>query len=502
MKTAPVVFIIAISLLAFPYFISIGFYQPLVLPVGCFFILVIYAFFNGNKNENRIKVLLLASSLIYITSSIIWPKYIALRPPGLPPISIQRFANLLAISSFVFAMFCSNWFKKEIANSYNSAKAFWIFFGILVFFRFASVFMSAKLFHSMYIFMSDLFVHWFFIFIGVFIGSSYRNFMLFSKIIVCCFFLNFFLAIGEFALGRNLFLQFVNAADPALEWIMKEKTRGGAYRVHSVFNHPILFAEFASIGFCFAVFMSSRIKNTAWRYTAIFAAVFCVSVMLILSGSRSGYVAAAIVISLTALSPLANSLFRGQMNLKTAALWSFLIIVVAIAVSILGILVYDLTFGKYTSATAGSDTARLIMLERTFDKLIESPIIGHGVAQAAELVGIEIFGSASSSHTIDSLYISYTVESGLFAIIAFIALFIIGTFKSFRASFYGREENWFMMYTIGLSIITFALFKTILSLPDHNFFLFVMLGISVSEIARNSIKQTHTRGMKEVQRAL
>jgi hypothetical protein len=497
MKAAFVVFIIAFFLLILSYFTSIGFYQPLMLLVGCFFVLITYVFFGGKKNENRIRALLLVSSLAYIATSLIWPKYVALRPPGLPPINIQRLTNLIAISSFMFAMFSSNWFKKEIANSFNNAKAFWIFFGMLVFFRFASIFVSTRLYNSIYTFTSDLFVHWFFIFIGVYIGSSYQNFMLFSKTIVYCFFINFVIVVIEFALGRNPFFQFINTSDPSVAWIMLDKTRGGLYRAQSVFSHPISFAEFASVGFCFAVFMLSRIKSIMRRYMAIFFAASCVSAMVILSGSRSGYVAAAIAISLAAFSPLLNSLFRKQMNLETTTLWSFLIIIVTIAVSILGILVYDYTFGKYTStSTAYSDDARFVMLERTFDKLIESPIVGHGVSLGAELVGVEVHQSrsASSAFTIDSLFISYTVESGLFAVISFTALLIIGAFKTFKASFYGREEDWFMLYTIGLSIIAFALFKTILSLTDNNFLLFVILGISVSEVARSSMKQQNIRG--------
>ena len=493
------IFITAVFSLAFSYFICIAFYAPLAFPLLFFLIIITYTFFRGDKNENRIKILLLISSLAYIASSLIWPKYIALRPPGLPPIGIQRLANLLAVSSFAFAMFCSNWFKKEIANSFNKAKAFWFFLGVLVFFRFASVFVSTMPYNSLYIFMSDLFVHWFFIFIGVFIGSSHRNFMLFSKTIAFCFFINFFFVVAEFVLGTNPFFQFVNTSDPNLSWIMLDKTRGGLYRAQSVFTHPISFAEFSSVGFCFAIFVLSRIKNTIWRYTAIFSATSCVSAMVILSGSRSGYVASAIAISLAAFSPLANSLIRKQMDLKTTTLWSFLIIVAAIAVSILGILVYDYTFGKHTSAsTAYSDTARLIMLDRTFDKLIESPIVGHGVASAAELVGVEVHHSraSSSGFTVDCLFISYAVESGPFAVISFIALLIIGAFKAFRASFYGKKENWFMLYTIGLSIIAFTLFKIILSLTDNNFLLFVILGISVSEIVQNSIKQRNIRGAR------
>jgi hypothetical protein len=491
MKTVFVTLIVVTLSLIISYFISVKFYLPLMLLLGCFLIIITYTLFKDS--ENRIKILLLTTSLAYITLSLTWPKYIALHPPGLPPIGIQRLANLLAISSFAFAMFCSNWFKKEIARSFNSAKAFWIFFGVLVFFRFASVFVSPRPFSSMYVFMSDLFVHWFFIFAGVVIGSSHRNFILFSKIIAFSFFINFLFATGEFVSGRNLFFQFVNASDPTLEWVMAEKTRSSLYRAQSVFLHPISFAEFASIGLCFAIFMLLYIKNIILRYTAIFFAVLCASSMVILSGSRSGYVAAAIVISLAAFSPLANSLFRKKMNLKTTALWSFLIIVVAMAVSILGVLVYDYTFGKYAYGTVDSTSARLLMLERSFDRLIESPIIGHGVALGAELVGIET-NRAGSAFTIDSLFISYVVESGLFAVASFTALIIIGAFKVFKAAFLGREENWFMLFTIGLSIIASALFKSILSIPENNFLLFVILGISVSEVARNNIKQKIIRG--------
>ena len=490
MKTAFIIFFI-ICVVVFAYFISIGFYQPLALPLACFLTLITYVFFRGDKNTNRIKNLLLISSLVYITSSLIWPKYVALRPPGLPPIGIQRFANLLALSSLVFAMFCSNWFRKEIANSFHRAKAFWIFLGMFVLFRFASVFVSPRPFSSAYIFLSDLFVHWPFIFAGILIGSSYRNLTLFSKIIACCFFINFFIVLSEYALGKNLFLQFVNTSIPELEWIMAEKTRSGFYRAQSIFTHSIVFAEFTSVSFCFTIFILSRIKNIIWRYITIISAVLCASAMVIMSGSRAGYIGTAIAVSLAAFSPLINSLFRRQMNLKIIALWSFLIIVVVVAVGALGLVVYDYALGKY--ADAASDNARILMLERTFDKLIESPIVGHGPGLGAELVGVEANRSVSA-YTIDCLYISYTVDSGLFAVISFTALLIIGVTRTFRTSFYGNKENWLMWYMISLSIIVFALFKIILSLIENNFLLFVILGISVSETAQSGKIQKYIRG--------
>jgi len=495
MKTAITVFIVVIFSLILSYFIGVGFYTPLALPLGGFLILITYAFLKGDENENRVKFLLLISSLAYIASSLIWPKYIALRPPGLPPIGIQRAANLFAVSLFVFAIFCSNWFKKEIANSFNQAKAFWIFLGILVFFRFASVFISPTPFTSMYFFMSDLLVHWFFVFAGLVIGFSHRNIILFSKLIAYCFFINFFFMVVEVALGKNLFSFYANTSDSTLDWIMAQKMRGGMYRAQTVFSHPISFSEFASISFCFAIFMLARIKNIIWRSVAIVSAISCASVMVIVSGSRSGYLAAAAVISLSVFSPLANSLIRKQLSLKAATLWSFLIIVAATAVAMLGILVYDYTFGKYTvGTTEDSTTMRIVMLEKTIDRLIESPIVGHGVATAAELVGAETRKYASSAFTIDSLFLSYTVDSGLFAVISFTALIIIGIFRAFRASFYGNEEGWFMMYTIGLAIIASALFKSILSIPENNFLLFIILGISVSKVAQSNIQQKNTRG--------
>jgi len=490
MKTAIIVFAIAIPIIIFSFFTSIGFYQIIIFPLACFFLLIVYAFFRGNKNQTRIKHLLLASSLIYITLSLVWPIYIAFHPPGFPPVNVHRFANLLVLSSFVFAMFSSDWFRKELANSFLNAKLFWIFFGTLVFFRIASVFVSKNPFSSMYTLMSDLFVHWFFIFAGLVIGSSRQNLLLFSKIIACCFFINFLLILPEFALGKNLFTPFVkDPNDPSVGFIMKEKLRGGLYRVQTVFTHPLVFAEFSSATFCFAVFVLSHIKNSFRRNAAIFFTIICASAMGILSGSRTGYVAIAIAISLAIFSPLVNSLFRGKMNLKIAALWSFLIIVLTISISALGFLIYDYVLGKHTDT--GSNMARIVMMEQTFVKLFESPIspiFGYGPGLGAELVGVYV-GGVSSAFTIDSLFISYTIESGLFAVLSFITLLIIGAVKAFRISLFGEEKDWFLWYAIGLSIISFLLFKSILSLTENNFLLFVLLGISVSGAAQSGSMQ-------------
>jgi hypothetical protein len=470
--------------------ISIRFYYPLAIPVLGFIFLFMIFFLRYDKNERRIKNLLWLSTISCIMLSFIWPRFVAFYVPGLPPINIQRFSNLLAIVSIILAIFFSHWFRKEFLDSYHHAKSFWNFFGLLCFFRFASIFSVdnfAQAFHASYLLMSDFMAHWIFILAGIMIGANHRNLRIFTLIITCSFFLNFLIGSVEYVSGKNLFLPFVDLSNPDIEWIMRDKTRDGAYRVSSIFIHPIVFGEYTSASFCFAIYTCTQIKRTLLRNLSIFVTALCACAMVIMSNSRAGFVAVAITFSLITFSSLINSLFRKKITLKMITFWSFTLVIALIVISALSVIVYEYTFGSHATNASFelSNQARLDMLQRTFMKLTESPILGFGPGTAGEVVGVKV-GAANSAFTIDSLFLSYTIESGIVAVLAFTALIIISIKRSFFISIKGNIDEWFLWYAIGSSIIAFALFKIILSLTINNFYLFTILGITVSRMAYNS----------------
>lgn len=475
--TLAILFASVISIAA----VTLEIYYAAIIPIAIALLVGASVIFSGN-NE-RLNKVLIYSFILYITSSLLWPRYVALWIPGLPSINLQRIATAFSLTMIAVSLLYGKWFRNEIFKSIKNNAIIWISIFTFVIFRFLSIFSSQDTGTSTYQYINEIFVHVIFIVAGVAIGSDVTRARWFALTITICFYIATIIGAIEYILGKNLFANFVDPTNAYVQWALSEKVRGGGYRSQSTFGHPLTYAEFASVGFCFAVYISSKTKKSFWKYLGITTAFLCATSAVITSGSRAGYGVFAVTASLIALAPLLNAIFRKKLNLKMVTIWAFLSILLAIIFTAAALIIYEHGFGEKSYAI--SNNARALMYERGLYLATKSPIFGYGLGMAADTIGIRS-GNGVSQYTIDSLLLSLLVDSGVFVIISFFSVCIISTARSFSSAFKGNEENWFFWYALGSSILSMLLFKSILSLPDNNFLLFSLIGLSVCGIQRNN----------------
>jgi hypothetical protein len=462
--------------------IGVNFYYFLAIPLGLSLVGILAVVFR--HNDRLSSELLLYSALAYLVLSFLWPRYVAFWIPGLPSLNLQRIANVVVLFAMVSSVLSSRQFRSELVSSFTSFRLFWACFFIFELFRFVSIALSERFFASLYQFSNEFFVHAAFVFLGVYFGSNWKIFKLFVVAVLGSFVVVFFIAIAEYIYGGNLFSGFVDPSNSYVLWALSDKIRGGAYRVQSTFGHPLTFAEFSSVALCISLTYFGFSRRAGWFKVFIAGLLITIGVASVfLTRSRAGYVAAAVSCTLIFVGPLLVGILRRRISLAAASFWSFSIGFVFIAAVVVGFVVFDYAFGSKSYEL--SNSARLLMFTRGIDLLVESPVVGHGVGMAAEVIGIRAYNGVSQ-YTVDSLLVSYAVESGLFAIVAFIGCFLSAISSCFVSLVRSNDREWFIWYGVIIAILSFFIFKIILSLIDNSFFMFILMGVSVSSLAYGS----------------
>ena len=463
--------------------ISVGFYGFLMLPVAVV-LAVIFAIYLVGGVDKKFPRLFLISGFFYVIASILWPRYVAIWLPGLPSLNLPRIAGIIYLLLIFVGFFVSKWFREIVGQSIRNFSMFWIALLFFLIFRFVSVFSSADIGSALYQFVNETVVHVSLIFFGVSLGA--KDYLLSRRIFAAisfAFFVCFAIGMVEWLTGKNIFSKFIDPSNNYALWAVSEKARSGSYRAQSTFGHPLTFAEFSAASVCLVLSTVSFVKNIGYRFVLYVISVCAAGGMVFLAGSRAGYGAVVIVCSLMLIAPLLVSITHKQLSLIAAVYWSFVVIVISVIFSVAILFVYDHAFGNRSEVK--SNNARLLMYERGFLKALDSPLTGFGVGQAADLVGTPS-GTGVSKYTVDSLYVSYVVESGYGALAAFVFILISSIVRVFRAAFFGDYKNWLFWFSIGVALVSCFVFKFILSLIDNNYLFFMLIGITVSVICKDS----------------
>lgn len=475
---------VLVSVLA-AFAIAINFYYFLAIPV-CVSGLAILSFVL-RSNAGFAERLLLWSSVAYLILSFLWPRYVAFWIPGFPSLNLQRIANVVVLFVMFSSFFSVQSFKDKVSLSFKSFPFFWICLFVFELFRFASVFFSKDFATSFYQFFNEFFVHAVFVFLGVFFGSSERCFKIFVYSVSFCLLAAFVVGVVEVLNQGNIFSRFVDPENAYVQWALSNKVRGGEYRVQSTFGHPLTFAEFASVGLCvsLALLFLRKPGVATYAYVALMVVVGVGSVLL--ARSRAGYAASAVSCFLIFIGPLLVGGIKGRLKLKELVFWFFAIGFILLAFVVVAFVVFDHAFGSKSFDV--SNSARITMFTRGGELLLESPIVGYGLGLAAEVIGVRAY-SGVSRYTIDSLLLSYAVDSGVFAILAFLGCLVAVLVSCIRSLVLSEGRGWYVWYGLIVAVVSFVVFKLILSLSDNNFFMFMIFGIAVSSMAspRRSLK--------------
>ncbi|AOF82169.1 O-Antigen ligase family protein [Methyloversatilis sp. RAC08] len=425
-------------------------------------------------NYNRLFLLTIG----WLVFTLLWPRYVSFRLPGVPDILPGRVLFGLLLVMWIFLLVNSKTLWADFAAVVRRHRfVFGIFFAYVAL-RLLSAVFSRYFVNSAYVLLNELLTYFPLIAIGAIVFSTAERLRYLMMAFAGTAIALGALGVMEAALGKNIFAAylpgFFSLSSEYLEQIVQEKIRGGSYRVQGTFGHPLLYAQFLLFATPFvALFLNPERK---FRSFLILLALAVIGVAVVRSGSRSAVIGAVIVGMLW----LALALF-GQIIAKTTSRMSWLALFAVPLVLTSAVLIAlqstDYVIGR-DRAEYNSSNARVEMYLKGFEVTSESPAVGHGPGLAIELMG---FVGTGGVRTLDSYYVSVMVESGFLAISAFLLFGISGALVAAKVGLTSRSAfNRAVGRSIACAIVGVMLMCSILSTPHNLPFYFLLIGVSLA----------------------
>ena len=113
---------------------------PFAFPIAILGIVAIWALPDTGKPPTRALEIFLFASLIGL---VVWPRYLALAPPGLPWITVTRLAGFPLTVALLLCFSTSQEFRQRIASVLNVAPSAWKTLCVLLVIQFLSVLLSS-----------------------------------------------------------------------------------------------------------------------------------------------------------------------------------------------------------------------------------------------------------------------------------------------------------------------------------------------------------------------
>lgn len=412
--------------------------------------------------------------VLYFFVMAIWPSYLAIQLPG-PDLNPQR----LVLIALLFLIVCSLFSWKARKWIYlELSKGKWWVIGLLLLFvhRFVSAMLGMGPMLSVGMVLRE-FVEVFLV--GVMAYLLFSSFLharrLFFLFMVCGLVASL-LGCIEFLLKRNFF-ESISIPGMALDpdyvlSALSDKTRGDRYRAQGAFFHPLLLAEYCAYATPLAFYFSFFGERKIIRDLGVLS-VFVVPVGAFLTGSRSAFLVTAILFVLCFIQ-IFWTLRRSKKN--GALGWYFLIGILLLCFVLIPFVIYsgiaDSIIRGNSLAEVQSTNARIRMFVIGIPAILESPFFGYGVGFAATVAGV--------ANSIDSFYLSFSLESGVIGMIILLYILTIAGLKAVDASkgSGNLNESMFVM-AIVLSLFGSMMVKLILSLNGNNYLLIVTSGVMV-----------------------
>jgi len=455
--------------------LALGSFLPLAAITGI--VLIIATVGLAARAEQTTIRWLFLFSVGYAISTALWPRYVALWIPGLPSLNPTRLLNALVVALLFAGLISSPHLRGWLRASFLENKGVWLSLAVFVLFRFLSISVSDYPLQSTYTFANEFFVH----VVMFLLGILWIRFD--SKLHGLCFIALFALVVValvgvvEWRLAKPLFGQFVDPSNAYVEWAVSGKMRDGVYRGQSTLGYPIAFAEFAVLAAGIAL-GGGLVARKWWVRGALLTGIpVMLAAAVVSSGSRSGYLAGALVVfGVFAASGILQAVQK-RVSLARALFWVMGSAVLAVIFSVALNVAVDRAFGS--GADRVSDSYRIKMHERAAKLATQSPLLGYGVGRAAYEIKV-LNPGGSTQYSIDSYFLSVLVDSGCVAFVAFISAVLLACLNGFKRSIRAEPEVALRWSALVVALLGELLFKSITSLYDNNLFLFALVGCLVA----------------------
>lgn len=271
---------------------------------------------------------------------------------------------------------------------------------------------------------------------------------------------------AEYIRQQNIFSGLLPVTDEYAQEAMLSKIRDSGYRIQSSFDHPLTYAQFLVCVIPILIASFFQYKGIIFRGVSV-AAVLLALGSAWLTGSRSGVALSVMSVLGMGVLVLVIQFFQRKVRLGVVIISIFGIALMAVSAIFLIDHLLLLVAGR-SAAEASSTSARLLMLKRAIPLVLNSPLVGNGVNQAATLIG---FVGARGVLTVDSLLISFAVESGVIALLAYVFSVLAGFIHAVRNSLGESREDSILQLGFATSLILFLMTSVTLSLTGNMYFL-------------------------------
>lgn len=427
---------------------------------------------SAETKQQKIQFVLGAALLF---ASLLWPRYSYIRLGGLPGLTPTRV--VLAIATFVWIAYLlrNRSIRSELAQAISVNKALFISLFAYLLFRILSVAFAAQPFVALFSLINELTN---LLLISLLNIAAFRSRPDIEKVLGILVLVT--LAIGligvvEYIRQKSFFLEVFPITDDYAQEALLGKVRDSSYRIQSTFDNPLTYAQFlvCTQPLLLAAFFrqESKTKRLVTLVTLLISFGSAVA-----TGSRS-----AMVVGLASFVLMLFLYFASEFRKRRIKPELIVLSLFALAATVLsGLLFFDhiatLIAGR-SASEASSTEMRMLMLSRAIPLVLDSPVLGHGVGQAAALIGIY---SSRGTPTVDSLLISLIVESGVGALLAYVTLILSAAFAAVRTAGNVSAKEAVVGLALATSLIAFFATSITLSMRSNFFFLSFLLSAVIA----------------------
>jgi len=411
---------------------------------------------------------------IWVPLTVIWPYFLVINPGINFDIHPSRILLLVVFVIWMYNIIKSRPFQDRLRDYNELYKFFYFFIFFLLLTKFYGIFLSGAFSVSMNGFFKEL--------TEVFIPASLALILIrtqeaLQKVLATLTWVAVvvtLIALEEYRLQTTVWYAYlpdgIFATAEHIDRAMRPKIRDGAYRLQSLFAHPLSFAQYGAL---VLPLIFVKVFQTEKWLVRFFWISLTAAVIFVLFGSGSRSVQPALIAQVGILA-IAFTIILMKRRRTNFIGWIYLLMT-PIIFSVGPILVI-LTRRAYTGGSdhaAGSTQARSDMWALGLEKLGSSPanaLFGFGHSRASDVVNWQ--GGIS----IDTYFLNILMDHGVFGFAAFILMIVMALFQAFRNWFKSNLQD-HMQIALAASIAGYTVIALISSLIHilHLFYLIIAL---------------------------
>jgi hypothetical protein len=480
------------ALLVLPAFCLIyGFFYALTTPylimffaapLGIMALIVIWALPDMDRAPTRTMEKLFFA---FFVSLILWPNYIAIALPGLPWITLLRLTGIPMALLLLICVSTSAPFRRQLTDILQTTPIVWKLLIGFVAVQFLTIGLSSTPTQSLQkvIVAQTNWTAIFFVACYVFRTPGkvdrYIHVLWFVAVVICG------IGLWEGAIQKVPWQGHIPSffkIDEA-QVMLDSMYRGRAYRVKTIHSTPLGLGEFLALTTPFLLHFIIGKFPIAMRVGAALSLVLFLRVIHS-TDSRLGMVGVLLSILLYVL---AWGIIRWRRH-KADMLGPLVVLAYpAFFTALMGLTFVSrrieiMVWGS--QATEGSNLAREQQLALGVPKMLKNPL-GYGAGQGADTVG----WFSGTFLSIDNYYLAMVIEYGVIGFILYFALIMyIGWVAARNGLFFNSSKDKEIDYLIplGIAMAVFFVIKSVFSQQDNHPLIFIMMGMIVALVYRNS----------------